>query len=181
MKITRILLVMAAGTILASCASIFSKSKILLTNDNVNEPVNITTDKAHYENVFLPAKVKIKKGYGTSSIMVTSRNYQPLNLIVDKKFNAAYIANVFFPIGFIIDAATGAIMKPAKKAYYLNLKPKNENNQNIRSCLKFFLRKFETCFRADFCRFLRRIAALFYDKNGGKMPEWGHKELLKNF
>ena len=131
MKITRILLVMAAGTVLVSCASIFSKSKILLTNDSVNEPVNITTDKAHYENVFLPAKVKIKKGYGTSSIMVTSRNYQPLNLTVDKKFNAAYIANVFFPIGFIIDAATGAIMKPAKKAYYLNLKPKNENNQNI--------------------------------------------------
>jgi len=61
MKITRILLVMAAGTVLASFASIFSKSKILLTNDNVNEPVNITTDKTHYENVFLPAKVKIKK------------------------------------------------------------------------------------------------------------------------
>ena len=135
MKITRILLVMAAGTVLVSCASIFSKSKILLTNDSVNEPVNITTDKAHYENVFLPAKVKIKKGYGTSSIMVTSRNYQPLNLIVDKKFNAAYIANVFFPIGFIIDAATGAIMKPAKKAYYL------------RSCLKFFQKFFEASFR----------------------------------
>ena len=50
---------------------------------------------------------------------------------------------------------------------------------NIRSCLKFFLRTFETGFRADFCRFLRRIAALFYDKNGGNMPEWCHKELLK--
>ena len=33
----------------------------------------------------------------------------------------------------------------------------------LRSCLKFFLRKFETGFCAGFRRFLRRIAALFYD------------------
>ena len=43
--------------------------------------------------------------------------------------------------------------------------------QFLRSCLKFFLRTFEIGFRAGFCRFLRRIAALFYDKNGGNMPE----------
>ena len=41
----------------------------------------------------------------------------------------------------------------------------------FRSCLKFFLRMFETCFCAGFCRFLRRIAALLCDKNGRKMPE----------
>ena len=35
---------------------------------------------------------------------------------------------------------------------------------HFRSCLKFFLRTFEASFRAGFCRFLRRIAALFYDK-----------------
>ena len=49
----------------------------------------------------------------------------------------------------------------------------------MRSCLKFFLRTFEAGFRAGFCHFLRRIAALFYNKNGGNMPEWCHKELLK--
>ena len=41
----------------------------------------------------------------------------------------------------------------------------------FRSCLKFFLRTFEASFRAGFCRFLRRIAALFYDKNGENVPE----------
>ena len=51
----------------------------------------------------------------------------------------------------------------------------------MRSCLKFFLRIFETCFCAGFCRFLRRIAALLCDKNGRKMPKWWHKELLKKF
>ena len=44
-------------------------------------------------------------------------------------------------------------------------------HRRLRSCLKFFLRTFEIGFRAGFCRFLRRIAALFYDKNGGNMPE----------
>ena len=32
-----------------------------------------------------------------------------------------------------------------------------------------------------FVVFLRRIAALFYDKNDGNMPEWCHKELLEKF
>ena len=38
-----------------------------------------------------------------------------------------------------------------------------ESMRKLRSCLKFFLRKFETGFCAGFRRFLRRIAALFYD------------------
>ena len=56
-----------------------------------------------------------------------------------------------------------------------------EKSRLFRSCLKFFLRTFETGFRAGFCRFLRRIAALFYDKNGENVPEGCHKELLKKF
>ena len=50
-----------------------------------------------------------------------------------------------------------------------------------RIIVKFFFRTFEAGFRAGFCHFLRRIAALFYNKNGGNMPEWCHKELLKKF
>jgi len=49
------------------------------------------------------------------------------------------------------------------------------------SCLKFFLRKFETDFRVGFCRFFEENNSAIYDKDGGKMPEWGHKELLKKF
>ena len=71
--------------------------------------------------------------------------------------------------GIAAGMATGMMGGPAARMWI------------FRSCLKFFLRTFETGFRADFCRFLRRIAALFYDKNGGNMPEWCHKELLKKF
>ncbi|OUO37971.1 hypothetical protein B5F83_01620 [Muribaculum sp. An289] len=53
------------------------------------------------------------------------------------------------------------------------------------SCLKFFLRKFETDFRVGFCRFFEENSSAIlrqkYRKNSGKMPEWGHKELLKKF
>ena len=48
---------------------------------------------------------------------------------------------------------------------------REEADLGLRSCLKFFLRTFEASFRAGFCRFLRRIAALFYDKNGENVPE----------
>ena len=46
---------------------------------------------------------------------------------------------------------------------FRNRRSLDEMSKLLRSCLKFFLRKFETGFCAGFRRFLRRIAALFYD------------------
>ncbi|HIR72065.1 MAG TPA: hypothetical protein IAB96_00835, partial [Candidatus Coprenecus pullicola] len=42
-------------------------------------------------------------------------------------FNATYIANILCPVGFIIDAATGAMMKPEQKSYYVNLVRRNSS------------------------------------------------------
>ena len=49
----------------------------------------------------------------------------------------------------------------------------------FRSCLIFFSEHLRQAFVQVFAVFLRRIAALFFDKNGGNLPEWCHKELLK--
>ena len=50
---------------LSSCATIFSgvKAKITLKDPQQKQPVDITTDVKHYDNVTLPYKVKIKGVY----------------------------------------------------------------------------------------------------------------------
>lgn len=125
-----ILIVCLSVCLFSSCATVFNgvKAKIQLTNDNVKEPVNITADNKQYNNVMLPCKVKVKRGYKDSKITVTSNSYEPFTMSVDKVFNASYIANVLFPIGFIVDAATGAMMKPEHKSYYVGLVAKRDTD-----------------------------------------------------
>lgn len=114
---------------ISSCATVFNgvKAKVWLTNDKVSEPVSITADNKYYDNVMLPYRVKVKRGYKDSKITITSNSYEPFSMDINKVFNASYIANILCPIGFIIDAATGAMMKPDQKRYYVNLVPRDNN------------------------------------------------------
>lgn len=131
----RIVSLCASMFLLASCATIFSgvKAKVWLTNDRVKEPVNITADNKHYENVLLPYKVKVRRGYSNSNILITSNSYEPYSLSISKRFNAVSLLNIIAPLGFAIDAATGAIMRPDEKSYYVDLKHKSGpyGNQSV--------------------------------------------------
>lgn len=122
-------------TVLAvsSCATIFSgvKAKVWLANDLVNEPVDIIADNRQYNDVMLPYRVKVKRGYRESNITITSNSYEPYHMGVDKVFNGTYIANILCPIGFLIDAATGAMMKPEQKRYYVDLVPKSHDASQV--------------------------------------------------
>lgn len=109
---------------LTSCASMFygKKGKVVLANDQVREPVTIAAGNKLYEGVTLPYKLKVKPGYSSMDVTVTSHSYEPYAFTIDRKFNGTAIANILAPIGFVIDAATGAIMCPSQNHYYLDLK-----------------------------------------------------------
>ena len=114
---------------LTSCATIFNgrKSKINLSS-NVNTPVDLVVDgKPHY-NVVLPKKVKVKNGFKSSKITGTAQGYEKAELNIEKKFNATSILNLANPVAWGIDAATGAIMKPESKYYYLEFHKSHEDN-----------------------------------------------------
>lgn len=115
---------------ISACATIFNgtRAKVWLSG-NVKEPVDIIADNKHYENVVLPAKIKVKRGFKDSEVTVSSPNYESGRLTIGKKFNGTYIANILVPIGFAIDAATGAMMKPEQKNYYVDLVSKNYSGQ----------------------------------------------------
>ncbi|MBR1962744.1 MAG: hypothetical protein IKA26_07335 [Alistipes sp.] len=108
---------------LSSCASIFcgSKAKILLSDTQQHQPVNITTDCKHYRSVMLPKVVKIKRGFKPSNVRVDSEGYKPIDLTITKKFNGVSVLNLANVLGWGIDAASGAIAKPTQKAFFFTM------------------------------------------------------------
>ena len=118
--------------LLSSCATIFngSKARIVVADDKVTDPVDLTIDGAKYPDILLPAKVKVKRGFKESTIVAEAPGYDPATVRVDKKFNSTTLWNIIFGgiPGMAVDAATGAMMKPESKYYNLNMQPATPRN-----------------------------------------------------
>ena len=128
-------LVCCSALVLTSCASMFygKKGKVVVANDRVKEPVTIAMGNTLHENVMLPYKFKVKPGYNSVDVTVTSHSYEPYAFTIDRKFNGTAIANILAPIGFVIDAATGAIMRPSQNYYYLDMKMRGSGSPSAYS------------------------------------------------
>ncbi len=116
--------------LLTSCASIFNGSKAKIVVDNaepIPAPVTMTVDGKQYADIYLPAKVRIKRGFKSSTITATASGYSDGKVNVDKKFNSTTLLNILLGgiPGMAIDAATGAMMKPASNHYTMNMRPSN--------------------------------------------------------
>lgn len=127
------LLVIASAVTLAcsSCATIFtgSKAKVIFDSEQVKENVDITVDGYKYKHVTLPYTVKVKKGFNESIIKAEAEGYRPYVLIIDKIFNPVSILNLTDIIGWGIDAATGAMMRPEYKYYDLEFKKQDDKKE----------------------------------------------------
>lgn len=102
----------------------------MFENSEVTGPVDLTIDGNLYSNVALPYQTKIKRGFKPSTVKAEAKGYEPCTISIAKKFNAVSVANVTNMIAWGIDAATGAMMKPEHKSYYLPLKRTNYVESN---------------------------------------------------
>jgi len=120
--------------LLTSCASIFSgsKAKITLTNNNVTEPVELNVDGKIYQDVYFPKQVRIRRGFKKTIITAEAPSYEKGEITINKKFNALTLLGI--PLGGLIgpgiDAATGAMMKPEYKSYYIPMKEREQEPAN---------------------------------------------------
>ena len=116
---------------LTSCATILSGSanKIYIDGD-VDEPVTIVTEKQTYENVELPAMVKINRhGIDGQRVKIKSENCEYKDIVLEKKINAVTFGNILLGgiPGWLVDLATNCVSMPQKKHYDITGKPKNKN------------------------------------------------------
>lgn len=121
-------MIMGSLVILSSCATMFSgsRAKVVFDANRVDKPVDLTIDGKKYPQVMLPAKVKVKRGFKPSHILAESQDYEPYSLMINKRFNATTLWNIWLGgvPGMAIDAATGAMMKPESSYYNLNFQPR---------------------------------------------------------
>lgn len=113
---------------LTSCATIFSgtTAKITVSSANV-ERANLKVDGSVYKNIAFPAEISVNRGFKPSVIEAETDDLEG-STTVKKTFNATSLVNILWPIGFAIDAADGAMMKPEKDKYSIYLYPKTDKD-----------------------------------------------------
>lgn len=121
------LLLVLAAIVLSGCATIFTGSKKKVTFDaNIRQPATITIDGYKYNDITFPYTVKIKGGFNETLVQAESEGYEKTQIVIDKTFNAVSVINLFDVLGWGIDAASGAMMKPEYKFYEFEFKKKQE-------------------------------------------------------
>ena len=128
MKKSYLLIAALILMLLPSCATIFSGTKATVTVTSPNASwANLSVDGEKYNNVVFPAKIKVKRGFSPSVIEAENPDMEG-SVTVDKTFNAVAVLNLGDVLGWAIDAADGAIMKPTQKNYTIHMKPKKNSS-----------------------------------------------------
>lgn len=124
----KILLLLVSGFLFSSCATIFcgSKSKVVFDSNDVKVADELIIDGRKYKDVEFPYVQKVKRGFDESIVVARAKGYEDTTLYIDKNFNAVSVINLFDILGWGIDAATGAMMKPEFKFYEIEFKSTDE-------------------------------------------------------
>lgn len=126
-------IVVSVMTLFSSCATIISGTTATVQIDGkFTEPMTITTSFQTYEEVVLPAEVKIKRQHlDGQRIKISSPNYTYEDIILNRKTNGWAFGNILIGglIGLGVDLGTNAVSKPGQDTYYIKATPKNENGE----------------------------------------------------
>ena len=115
---------------LTSCATIFCGSKTQVTfNSDIQERATLTIDGVKHTNVTFPYTTKIRRGFHETVVKAESPSYLTETLIINKNFNAVSVLNLLDILGWGIDAATGAMMKPEFRFYDIEFHPKERGSE----------------------------------------------------
>ena len=123
-KLNSMLLCAATGLAFTSCATVFCGSRAKVTFDT-NVPVEsatLTIDGKKHQITAFPYKAKVKRGFTDTEVKAEAPGYETVRFTIYKNFNAVSVINLFDVLGWGIDAATGAMMKPDQRSYEIMFK-----------------------------------------------------------
>jgi hypothetical protein len=117
-------LAMLCGGLLftSGCASIFTRSTDPITFNSIPEGAKVELNGMKVGRT--PVTVPVKRKLSAPQVRLSLDGYEPQYVMLDNTFNGVAILNVFFWPGFIIDAATGRLMKYSVLNYETELEPK---------------------------------------------------------
>ena len=109
----KILLLVLSAMMLSSCCTLFTPSKQTITFNGENG-IKIYDDGMKIAEIKdnNTTSVRIKKELSSKYLIAKKEGYRPTPLRLDTKFDAVGVLNIFFfPVGFVVDAATGQMCK----------------------------------------------------------------------
>ena len=116
---------------LSSCATVFCGSKAKITfESNIDQTADLTIDGHKHNNVTFPYTTKVKRGFDDTVVKAEAEGYETQSFYIEKNFNAVSVLNLCDVLGWGIDAATGAMMKPEFKTYQIDFVRKPANSEN---------------------------------------------------
>lgn len=124
-KIVHIILISIAILSLSSCATVFTgtSQKLSVTSDPPGADVVINgINKGQ-----TPVTIDVKKELTGQPIELKKTGYRVSQFTPTTMFNTTSILNILFPIGFVVDALTGALMKYNPTSYDLKLEKQSKN------------------------------------------------------
>ncbi len=124
--------VVLLSLLLSSCATIFcgSKKRVTFESNTPVESATLTIDGYKHYNVTFPYTTKVKRGFDDTIVKAEAEGYQTTQLYIYKNFNAVSVINLCDILGWGIDAATGAMMKPEFDVYTIEFKPIGKESTN---------------------------------------------------
>ena len=116
---------------LSSCATVFCGSKAKITFErHIDQTAELTIDGHKHNNVTFPYTTKVKRGFDDTVVKAAAEGYDTQSVYIEKNFNAVSVSNLCDVLGWGIDAATGAMMKPEFKTYQIDFVRKPANSEN---------------------------------------------------
>ncbi|MCF8054700.1 MAG: PEGA domain-containing protein [Deltaproteobacteria bacterium] len=101
------------GTIVAilltGCATMFTSSSDPITFSSVPTGAKVEINGVNFGRT--PVTIPIKRSLTSPQVQMKLDGYEPGHIMLQNTFNGVAILNIFFWPGFIVDAATGSIMK----------------------------------------------------------------------
>lgn len=120
----KMIFLMSLPVFLASgCATIFSPSHDPVTISSVPEGSAVFMDGNRVGKT--PVTIQVKRQLTAPRVEVKNDGYYPQGVILQNQLNGVSLLNIFFWPGFIVDAATGSLMKASQFNYQVELEPKD--------------------------------------------------------
>lgn len=118
-KLALFCIMLIAVLSLSSCATLFTGTtqKLTITSDPPGADVVINgVNKGQ-----TPVTVDVKKELSGQPIDLKKDGYNASQFSPTTTFNTTSILNIFFPLGFVVDALTGSLMKYNPTSYQIKL------------------------------------------------------------
>ena len=124
--------------LLSSCATVTSLdggiSPTITLTSPVTDPVNISTSKDFYENVYFPVKVKVKRHHlNGQRIRISSPKWEFDDIVMRAQLNGWVFGNIFIGglVGLGVDLGTGCVVAPVQTEFNVYPKEKREVHNTV--------------------------------------------------